>query len=222
MLSVRLFVVIAIAIFSNTALGSPYSTTYASTIQNQNIDPHPDFALGESYSVTLVMDNGGASAASQQWTPAHLQCVIFEFNDARNVVFAQDLVADGNFTAVGNAVTDSSGVLANFFSIVFGGVSAGDATNDTSLGFTDLRDPVSWYLDGGNDVWYDDDEGRSAGDIDGGVQMNPGKWSAPTAFSGTCDATPAATATPVPALPLFGLLTLGGLLGLFGLRKLNK
>ena len=31
-----------------------------------------------------------------------------------------------------------------------------------------------------------------------------------------------APATPVPTLPLFGLLTLGGLLGLFGLRKLKK
>ena len=30
------------------------------------------------------------------------------------------------------------------------------------------------------------------------------------------------SATPVPALPLFGLLALGGLLGLFGLRKLKK
>ena len=30
------------------------------------------------------------------------------------------------------------------------------------------------------------------------------------------------SATPVPALPLFGLLTLGGLLGLFGLRKLKQ
>ena len=30
------------------------------------------------------------------------------------------------------------------------------------------------------------------------------------------------TAVPVPALPLFGLLTLGGLLGLFGLRKLKQ
>lgn len=33
---------------------------------------------------------------------------------------------------------------------------------------------------------------------------------------------PGGTATAVPALPLFGLLTLGGLLGLFGLRKLKK
>ena len=32
----------------------------------------------------------------------------------------------------------------------------------------------------------------------------------------------AAPATPVPALPLFGLLALGGLLGLFSLRKLKK
>ena len=36
----------------------------------------------------------------------------------------------------------------------------------------------------------------------------------------TSVATPAAT--PVPTLPLFGLLTLGGLLGLFGLRKLKQ
>ena len=36
-------------------------------------------------------------------------------------------------------------------------------------------------------------------------------------------ATPVAIkATPVPTLPLYGLLTLGGLLGLFGLRKLKK
>ena len=44
--------------------------------------------------------------------------------------------------------------------------------------------------------------------------------------TGTCTGTGTGTgnssATPVPALPLFGLLTLGGLLGLFGLRKLKK
>ena len=33
---------------------------------------------------------------------------------------------------------------------------------------------------------------------------------------------PPAPATAVPTLPLFGLLTLGGLLGLFGLRKLKR
>ena len=33
---------------------------------------------------------------------------------------------------------------------------------------------------------------------------------------------PAPATTPVPALPLFGLLALGGLLGLFGLRKLKQ
>ena len=38
----------------------------------------------------------------------------------------------------------------------------------------------------------------------------------------TASGSVAAPPTPVPALPLFGLLTLGGLLGLFGLRKLKK
>ena len=39
---------------------------------------------------------------------------------------------------------------------------------------------------------------------------------------GTGTGTGSSSATPVPALPFFGLLTLGGLLGLFGLRKLRS
>ena len=42
--------------------------------------------------------------------------------------------------------------------------------------------------------------------------------------SGGCDGGggAGAVATPVPALPMFGLLTLGGLLGFLGLRKLRR
>lgn len=38
----------------------------------------------------------------------------------------------------------------------------------------------------------------------------------------TCPAIGAASPTPVPTLPFYGLLALGGLLGLFGARKLKK
>ena len=46
--------------------------------------------------------------------------------------------------------------------------------------------------------------------------------SAELAAAAAAAGAPAPAATAVPTLPLFGLLTLGGLLGLFGLRKLKK
>ena len=46
--------------------------------------------------------------------------------------------------------------------------------------------------------------------------------STPLTISGALASAASGGATAVPTLPLFGLLTLGGLLGLFGLRKLKK
>ena len=71
-------------LFSVRVFSAPYATSYTS-IQDQFLEPLVNGVVeGESFRVTLVMDNGGATAASQSWGGGDLQCVFFEFNDARS------------------------------------------------------------------------------------------------------------------------------------------
>ena len=71
-------------LFSVRVFSAPYSISHTGTVANPRGLVHPDVNQGESFSVTMVMDNGGATAASQNWGGGDLQCLIFEFNDARD------------------------------------------------------------------------------------------------------------------------------------------
>ncbi len=207
---------------STSALAAPYSTTYTGTIGTDfDRTQFPELREGERYTATVVVDNGGASALSQTWAAGDVQCVIFTWNDAADVSFADNVVGDGLF--IGSMTTDAAGDLTGNYEQAV--VTAAD--NYTSSGFTTaLVDPISWYMNNANNIFMSDNYSLEVGDAAGGVQMAAGNWSAPVAVVGSCSpgsSTPAATpATPVPALPLFGLLALGGLVGLFGLRKLKK
>ncbi len=221
---IRLLTVFSLlALFCGGAVAAPFSVSYVGTIDNR-MDAFTNIVDGETYSVTLVMDNGGSSSQSQTWVASDLVSVKWEFNDSRNVVFEQNIDPSytDNYSIIGAATTDANGALTGFFTDVSNG-----GTVFQAVGMPDLVSPAEWYINGQNGVFFSDGFGGggnfspSVFDADGGVQMDIASWSNPVAVASAPSAT-APSATPVPALPLFGLLTLGGLLGLFGLRKLKQ
>lgn len=204
-------------LFSVRVFSAPYATTYTGNISSA----HPDTVEGESFRLTLVMDNGGATAVSQNWGGGDLQCLIFEFNEALDVVFAVDLDAQPPSFVAGGVTTDAGGALIGIFSAVQDNSSF--TGGYTATGFTDPNGSVQYFANNANGIFYDD-----AGFVDdaaGGIQMNVANWSAPSPYAGDCVARASASdapATAVPALPMGGLVILAGLAGLFGVRKLRK
>ena len=205
-------------LMSNTA-SAAYQMVYVGTIGSRP-DQTPNFANvieGESYQVTLVVDNGGNSLANQTWAADDLVSIRFEFNDARDVTFEQDVDPSyEEYFVDGTATTDESGNLTQFFSAV----RAGGPSYQT-VGLDDFVNDALWYLNGQNNILYADANANggsyrpTVGDATGGVSIAASEW-AVTVYPGR------ATPTPVPTLPLYGLVLLFGLLGMLGLRKLEK
>ena len=210
-------------LFSVRVFSAPYATTYTGIQTDSGGDPLPNGVVdGESFRVTLVLDNGGATAASQSWNGDDFQCLIFEFNDARNLVWAIDTAAYSPNTLGDQAVTDGAGALTDFFSTINGAGALGEYTD---AGFPTPLGNVDYYLNGSNNFFLDIDSGEQVGDDTGGIQMIAANWSAPSPYAGDCVARASASdapATAVPALPMGGLVILAGLAGLFGARKLRK
>lgn len=189
---------------AGTSVAAPYATTYTGTMSASTTAPYA--IIGQTYEVTFVFDNGGATASSQTWDDNHLQCAIWKFNNARNVVFRQNLSSPG---ATGSITTNAAGVLQSNFS----DVSYGSGTY-TIIG-TSLSGVIPWYANEANSVF-----GMTTRvyDAAGGVQMDPASWSNPAPFSGDCDgvylgAPPAPAA--VPTMSEWAMILLGTMLAGF-------
>ena len=74
------------------AVAAPFSVSYVGTMSNPVTTGQffTNIVNGETYKVTVVMDNGGDSSLSQTWGASDLVSVKWEFNDSRNVVFKQN------------------------------------------------------------------------------------------------------------------------------------
>ena len=179
------------------ALADPFAITYTGTASGSGI---PGINSGETYDVTLVFDNGSATAVSQVWGGADLQCAIWRFNTARNFVFTNDLVNDPPSTG-GSATTDGTGALtANFTSV---NNTPADPTYYTVAGGA-LTPDVLWFANGFNAVFVDNS--GNVLDASGGVQMAPGNWTNPVPFSGNCAGLVLGAAPPtIPTLSDFAL-----------------
>ena len=172
-----------------------------------------------------MFDNGGATANAQTWTPANLTCTIWQMNNAKNVVFVQDLTATPPTTSTGLITTNASGALTAVFSEVDGA----PAGSYTTSGITLVSD-VAWYANDSNDVFFDDggSTDKAFGDTAGGVQMNIAHWSAPKPFTGSCNAASFApfntntTATAVPTLGEWSLALLALTAAGFGATRLRR
>ncbi|QEA12010.1 hypothetical protein [Comamonas flocculans] len=204
------------------ALGAPFATTYTGVISHSDIPA--DAPDGAVFTLTLVLDNGGASAYAQTWAPGQVRCGFWRWHaDAtRGVAVALDM-AGGIAHGTGSASTDAAGALTAIFSSLDTGGPLAWADFDTSglapgsaIGWAaDGMAQVLGIMTGGGAGSFDDGSGTPAG----GIQMLPGRWSAPLPFAGTCDASAVPPAPPVPpspravpALSLWAALLLSGLL----------
>ena len=100
-----------------------------------------------------------------------------------------------------------------FFSDVMGGGSVFD-----EVGLPDFAPPAVWFMNEGNYVFASDGPWPNrprVNDAANGVQMNIASWSNPVAVAS--EPAQAAPSVPVPTLPSFLLVALGGLLALFGI-----
>ena len=167
------------AILAGAAAAAPYSITYTGTVSASGF---PDATAGETYDVTFVFDNGGATPIGQIWTGANLRCTIWRFNAARNFVFTQNLLAEPPSTVLGSVTTNGAGVLTANFSNVRDNDGIAPA-NYTVTGGT-LDPVIRWFANSTNDMMYD--FWGSVADASGGLQMGVANWSNPAPFAGNC------------------------------------
>ena len=182
---------------STAASAVPFAITYEGEVANSSI---PGIA-NQSYSLTFIFDNGGSSAASQTWQPAHLTCAIWRMNTARDALYLQDLtVAPPNYNS-GATTTGPSGALTGLFTVAMDSPAAqpGQYLYAGAL----FNGAVKWFADngsGGDAVLIDGIGTATPHSFDdpsppyGGVQMTPARWSNPQRVMGACDDTPYAPA----------------------------
>lgn len=211
-----LFIGLLAVSFSTLSVAAPFSITYAGTIGTEHADTFfPEVNEGESYSLTLVFDNGSANALTQTWGEADLTCAIFLINDAQDVQFIHDLTVDPDASVDGSVSTDGAGVLTGNFTYATYHNITSDEYEVTGI---QLVDALDWYANDNNDVFFSNHDNDAFGDAAGGVLMAPENWSDPVPYDGACEVKvrPQISVAPVPALSPWALVLLSGLLLLFG------
>ena len=210
----------ALASAMGAATAAPFATSYTGVVAASGFTT---VSPGDNYTVTLVFDNGGATAADQVWNLSHLTCAIWSFS-LGNVQFVHNLTAAPP-TGTGAAIaTDAGGALVGFPTSL-------TATNippayTSATAFTPaLAADLGWDINTYNPFFHDAVNAITGNG--GGVSVTPGDWSAPAPFNAPCPApglppAPGANATPVPVLGLGGLTMLAGLLGAVGWRTRRK
>jgi len=196
------------------AHAAPYATMHSGMVDSTSV---PGVNDGEAYTVTIIFDNGGTSAASQTWEAAHLVCAIWRFSNG-SAQFTQSL-AGASLSYMGHARSNPAGALG----VMFDSIEEDDASTYTATGFTTpLTQPVEWRITDSNPIFADTNGTGGTVTAVGGVPTNAQYWSAPVRVTAACDDEPytgapgAPTATPVPTLGHAGLALLSGVLGAAG------
>jgi hypothetical protein len=211
LLKLRTLAVSAVAVLaaSATAFATSYSVSYRGTIVDSSFT---EIINGQPYTVTVVVDNGNATAANQTWSAADLKCLIFRMNTGGQVAYAQDLAAtNADLTVSGDLMTNGAGALTTNFDQVDGFADAGSYS---AVGFNP-QPQIQWYLNNANNVFFDN--AHEFGDASGGVQMAIAYWSNPQPFSGSCRVYAGA-----PALSAWGEILLASLMVVGGLAVLRR
>ncbi|MFT3777164.1 MAG: IPTL-CTERM sorting domain-containing protein [Ottowia sp.] len=198
------------------ASAAPFATTYAGQVAESGFGT----VSGEQdFRITLVFDNGNATAGNQTWEASNLRCILWRFNNSQNVVYAQNLVAAPPTDFGGAAHTDASGALDGFFSSLI----AHDVTSAqyTASGFVPALNVVHWHINNQDSI-FSSQAGADFLNIEAvgdGVSTAPERWSNPAPYAGNCAA--ATTTTPPAAVPTLGhagLALLAAALGALGWR----
>jgi hypothetical protein len=215
---------VALAIAS-LASAAPFSVTYTDTVSDRGFIS--DINVGEQAKVTLVLDNGGTSTASQTWTAADVQCVIFTFNNAANKFAAINYSGSSFPITTGSFTTDGSG---NLQAGTLGWDDDSDGiTKPVATNITDVSGVGNWFLDGTNTDFVVELTGPVGGPVNFTNFANTAivtDWSNPTSANGVCASFFAPkvrpASVPVPASSPWSLVALSALVGLAGLLGLRR
>lgn len=208
-----------LAACSPGAIAAPFEITFTGTISNSN---YAEIRNAERFELTLVLDNGNATAQGQTWEGGDLQCAYWRMNDAGDVRLAQQLTPGNNVSAIGTIATDGSGGLVSMMSMVY----SAPVFFYTTAGFsTTLLSNVRWYAEGFNPVLMIGT--RRFSEAGGnGIRMAPQDWSAPRPSRRVCDAavpppSPGDGAAAIPTLSDGALGLLAMLIAWAGRRSLR-
>jgi len=156
-------------------------------------------SVGDQLSISIELDNGGASISNQTWTSANVVNIIFDFNNGANRTVFNPVFDDntGSFTTNGSGILTA--VPTNW---IADNTASVQSTNSAST-------PNAWYINGSNGIYY---TSSFANEVNVG---DPNQLTVATNWA----IAPAPTAVPFDFDPSFGLLALGGV---WAARKMIK
>ena len=190
---------LALMVMGTSASAVPFSYRF----ESQLLFPFGAFAAaGDTASITVTLDNGGASVVNQVWTAADLVSVAFDINNGAATADFFSPFDGGLTTAVGGFATDAAGTLIS-------APTDWDDRNVTADFVTSFpfNGNLNWVINGDNAVLFDLPLGLlqlRLADVDG--ITNPANWTLVT------------QAVPL-SLPSTLLLLLVGLGGVALLRR---
>jgi hypothetical protein len=201
----------AMLFLAASAIAAPYSVTHSDTLETNSTLP-AGITSGQPMTTTFVFDNGGSVAASQTWSAANVQCVIFRFNSAADKFVAVNYSAAPFTTATtGSFTTDAGGVLQAGTIRWIDAPASGIPTAQYATNVVTAVPLAGWYINAINDVvlWDPASANPSVGYLNVGNDTTTTNWSNPQPASGVCASffAPAA-AQGVPALSEWGLIML--------------
>ena len=201
-MKIRPLLATALLATSAAAQAASYAISYQGTIGPPVTDTSAiaGIAPGAGYTLSFILDNGGASASGQGWQAGDITCIVLRTGGAR---LAVDTSVFGANSVSGHVETDPAGTLSH----VFGHIDRGPIppSEYTATGLALQPDLRLWVRPHDNSALLlrDGDASaaaphRTATDAAGGLDMNAGRWSSPYAVNGPCDETPTA---PLPQPP---------------------
>jgi hypothetical protein len=200
--------------FAAGVVAAPYSVIYTDTASNSAFG----IVSGQQATIKLVLDNGTSSVASQTWSAANVQCIIFTFNNAQNLYVAINYSGGPFATTTGNFTTNGSGVLQTVPS------DWNDAPPIVKPIVTNIAaiTPVDyWFIDGLNEVLFGN--GTDINFTNVFKDIIASNWSNPVPANGVCAGYFAPqTQQSIPTLTEWGLVILSSLLvfgAIFSLRR---
>lgn len=137
---------------------------------------------GNPVSITVTLDNGGASVVNQVWTAADLQTLTFDINNGAAIFSFFSPFDGGLFVGFGDFATDAAGNLTS----VMGNWADRFITADFVASVPIVND-LNWFINGGNSVLFDNSDPLTISnvalflpDVEGNI--DPANWARVTAL----------------------------------------
>ncbi|MCA9270309.1 MAG: hypothetical protein KDA41_17630, partial [Planctomycetales bacterium] len=127
----------------------PFAFTWSGVVDASSVQP-VGIAINDPFTITVIMDNGGASSASQSWTSADWVSTSINVNSGAYTGSLTD-TGGGPFQFTGSFQTGAGSTVTAVPSAIWNSTSF-DAIGSDSLGSTNL----DGFVNGTNGVWYFD------------------------------------------------------------------